>query len=105
MAASIDTLLALDERPTAVLVLNEVLLQNAGSVFRERGLNIPGDISLTGSSTMEFDSFFNSRRVDQRIIACRAAELVLEMISNPPETPPRVLIPTSVHAGESIRSV
>lgn len=84
--------LPLEERPTALLCGNDKLAQAAREVLRERGISVPGEISLVGFDdtcyAAEMDPPLTTVRQPLRDLGARATELLLERISAPSEAPP-----------------
>lgn len=57
--AATETLLAREERPTAIVYAND-LMATAGQSFAQRhGLSVPGDLSITGYDNAEFAQYLN----------------------------------------------
>ncbi len=91
-------LLSLPEPPTAIITGGIQMLPGAMTAVREKGLSIPGDVSLIGS----IDSDLAKLAVppvtvihwDYEAIGRTAARLVLQRIAEPDRPPQRVRFPT-----------
>lgn len=85
--ASAERLLSLNDPPTGLFAASDILAIGAMQAIHERGLRMPRDISLVGFDDIEFAAFMNpplsSVRVDAVHIGRLAAEIAIEMASNP----------------------
>lgn len=78
-------LLGLKRRPTAVISANDILALGVHMQFRQRGVAIPGDISLAGYAGEQDGELVTpslttvSQPVDE--LGSRAAELILELMA------------------------
>jgi LacI family transcriptional regulator len=99
-------LLALRERPTAIVAANDMLALGCYSAAEEAGLRCPDDISIVGFNDMPFIDRLSppltTVRIPQYEMGLRAAELMLERI-DVPDAPIKVLLlpPTLVVRGST----
>ena len=72
---------------TAVVCGNDLIALGGYDVLRERGLNVPGDVSIVGFNDMPFNDKFSppltSVRLPSYHIGYKAAELLIEAIDEP----------------------
>lgn len=72
---------------TAVVAANDLLALGAIAVARERGLEVPGDVSVVGFNDVpfadKFDPPLTTIRIPHYQIGVKAAEMVLEAIETP----------------------
>jgi len=111
-AASMRSLLAEPERPTAVVCLNYELTIGALIAVNESGLRIPEDISFVGFDSLELSQVMKPRlsMVVQPTheIAGRAADLMRHRLEPRPENQPepepyrRVVLPAELVPGGSV---
>ena len=82
-AAAFDRLMRQTPRPTAVLCGNDVLAAGALRQAREMGLDVPGDVSITGFDDIELCEIvtpaLTTVHVPHREMGRRAARLLLDM--------------------------
>lgn len=75
------------ESPTAVVAANDLLALGCLDVLSERGIECPGEISVTGFGDMPFAPRFQppltTVRIPQYELGAAAAELMLERLSEP----------------------
>lgn len=93
-------ILAEKDRPTAVIVANDMMALGAMQEFKNAGLNVPEDISVIGFDDIQFSSLsqpalttVNSPRVD---IGRLAVEALLLTIEKPHQQGMEVKVPTSL---------
>ncbi len=55
------TLMAADDRPTAILALSDVLAYGAVDALQELGLDVPGEVSVTGFDDLAESAWFRPR--------------------------------------------
>lgn len=85
-------------RPTCILASNDMsaigLMQGLG----ERGLSVPGDISVIGLDDIELARIkaidLSTIRLEKRAIGAEAARLLLERVANPKKPTTTVILPT-----------
>jgi LacI family transcriptional regulator len=102
-------LLDLSKRPTAIFASNDLSAFGAMEAIRDRGLDIPNDISIVG-----FDDMPQASLVYPRLTTVRqpldqmgrvAARMLIEEIEHPRHTPRRVTLSTSLIIRDSCRSL
>ena len=83
-AEAFDELMDMPDRPTAVICGNDVLAVGALSRARERGLKIPGDVSITGFDDIELarivDPALTTVHVPHREMGRKAARELVDMV-------------------------
>ena len=81
---AVDHFLNLPERPTAIVCFNDMTAIGMLKNLRERGVLIPGEISITGFDNIVFSNYTNPplTTFDQpkRFIGQKAAELILSLL-------------------------
>ncbi len=97
--AMMERLLALPNRPTAILASSDVLAAGVLQTLGAHGLSVPEDMSLIGfddsvASLLTPPLHSITRPLDQ--MARKAIELVISTIENKDHTPQRILFPTSM---------
>ena len=73
-------LLSLTERPTAVFAVSDVLAMGALSAIKEKGLNVPKDISLAGFDDIEFAAFLDPPLTTVKIPAYEMGQLAVKAL-------------------------
>lgn len=105
-AEALDRLLSLDDRPTALICGTDSMAIGVIRRARERGVQIPGDLSLTG-----FDNIPEARVVhpalttmEQPLVKMgeRAAELLLERVQHVDLPARREFFETTLVEGETV---
>lgn len=83
-AAAFETLMAAPERPTAVMCGNDVLAAGAMVRAHELGLQVPGDVSITGFDDIELAQVvyppLTTVHVPHREMGRRAARALVDMV-------------------------
>ena len=107
-------LLEMDERPTAILAVNDFTTFGAIKAIREKGLRIPEDIALIGFDDPKSGAILEvpltTVRQPSREIGERAVQILLTEIKEGIRNVTRVLLPAklvirrSCGAGVSIKS-
>ncbi len=103
-AAAMRQILDLPERPDAVFAANDQMAADAMVVAQERGLNVPEDIAIVGFDDVPLASYVSPAltTVHQPIYeqGVYAARMALDMLKTsdqqPPPTPPRIILPTTL---------
>jgi DNA-binding LacI/PurR family transcriptional regulator len=84
-------------RPTALLVINDLLAIGAMHAVIDHGLEIPKDISIAGFDDIDIARFLNpsltTLRVNAREIGITAVRLVLDRLADPERTSVLVTVP------------
>ncbi len=99
-AKATQTLLAQDDRPTAVVYANDVMALAGMSVLASHGLSVPGDVSVTGFDDVELGAHVSppltSVRTDVVGWGAHAARLLLDVVEGRPapdvDLPPARLV-------------
>lgn len=99
-ARTLDTLLSMEEPPTAILFFTDPMAIQVLSLARQRGIRIPGDLSITGfdgilSSGVTEPALTTVRQPMQRLGAL-AAESLLELIKNGSDQPIQHTLPVQL---------
>lgn len=93
-------LLALDEPPTAVLTVNDLMAIGALAACRERGVQVPEDISIIGFDNIPLSALTTPplTTVEQPAyeLGLRAAELVLRRCERPDASPRHILLKSTL---------
>ena len=88
-------LMARDPRPTAILALSDVLAYGAVDALQELGLDVPGDVSVTGFDDLAESAWFRPRltTVRQPIVAKgrTAADFLISAVRGEDQHPHQVL--------------
>lgn len=91
-ARCVGVLLEAKRKFTAILCANDRLALGAIDALRERGLDCPGDVSVTGFNDMPFLEWARPRlttiRIQQHEAGRRAAEILLQVMNQEAETVP-----------------
>ncbi|HEU5319090.1 MAG TPA: LacI family DNA-binding transcriptional regulator [Chloroflexota bacterium] len=97
-AAALDTLLALPEPPTAVFAGGDTIAIGVLDRARQRGLTVPGDLSVCGYGDIELARYLALTTVHVPVadLGRRGAELLLQAIDAPPAAPIRERLPSSL---------
>jgi DNA-binding LacI/PurR family transcriptional regulator len=92
---AVHELLALEPRPTAILCTTDVLAFGAIKALRERGLDVPGDVSVTGFDDVPAAAAAELTTIRQPLVdkGREAGRLLLE-----PGTEREVILPTELVA-------
>ncbi len=100
-----QALFDLAEPPTAVFASNDVMAQGVLELLRERGLQAPQDVSLVGFDDIPMSAISNPplTTVRQPMVEMgwRAAQMLLDWISDPEQKPNSVILPTTLIQRES----
>ena len=100
----------LDDVPglTAVYAMSDIMALGAMRALYDRGLTVPGDISLVGHDGIELASYMVPKlvtiRQPQELIATRGVEILMTHINGDP-TPVNELVPVDIIPGESVRTL
>lgn len=82
---ALDQLLALEDRPTAVVCYNDLMAYGLNRACRDRGIRVPQELSIMGSLDMLLSSVVNppltTMREDHFEIGNRAATLLLQALA------------------------
>ncbi len=90
-------LLELNPRPTAIVVINDILAIGALHTATSRGLRVPDDVSIASFDDIEIAAYINpsltTSRVNAEEVGRTAARLLLMRIQNPSLPPQSIRIP------------
>ena len=85
-------------RPTAIMVINDLLAIGALHAAAERGLRVPQDVSITGFDDIEQAAYLNPALTTVQMNAWEmgrtAARLLFERMDQPEHSPAHILAPT-----------
>lgn len=107
--AAMNTLLDLDKRPTAVFCSNDDMAIGAMNACFDRGVNVPGDISLIGFDDMIFARYTNppltTIRKSVSEIAAEGAKLLLQVMEQPDSEPVQRLLGSQLIRRRSVAEI
>lgn len=102
---AMQRLLDLPERPTAVVVINDLLAIGAMRALSERGLRVPDDISIAGFDDIPIASYLapalTTVSIQSKEVGRIAANLIFSRLKNPKLAPQRVRIKNELLIRES----
>ena len=101
-SAAAHALLALSDSPTAILAQNDILAAGAVVAARERGLEVPRDITITGFDGVDIpwlDVRLTTVKQPLRGRGREAGRLVDELLNG--GSPASVMLPVSFRAGDT----
>ena len=94
--AETRALLALENRPTAIFAMNDLMAAGCMRVLNEAGLRIPEDIAVVGFDNREIASYLQPPLTTIQLptteIGINAALHIMEKINNPSTPPVRDII-------------
>jgi len=104
---AINRLLALEDRPTCVLISDDYAALGAYEAVASEGLQIPADISIAGYDGIPMMQLMKPRlttiRQDTNRIGAEAARKLVELIESPKTTIPEItVIPCTLIEGETV---
>jgi DNA-binding LacI/PurR family transcriptional regulator len=80
-----NKLLAVEERPTAVVCFNDIMAIGAMHALRQAGLSVPGDCSVTGFDNIPLSQYVNppltTFHQPRYELGTEAAEMMLRLLS------------------------
>ena len=84
-------------RPTAILVINDLLAIGVLHAAAEQGLRVPADISVAGFDDIDMAPYLNPAlttiRVNAEEVGCMAVRLILDRVRTPDRPPQHVCVP------------
>lgn len=100
-------LLRSEDRPTAIFCAGDLMAFGAMSAVREIGLEVGSDVSIVGFDDVSASSLvtpaLTTVRQHRREMGLRAAESLVQLITEPESVPPIVTVPTELIIRESAR--
>jgi DNA-binding LacI/PurR family transcriptional regulator len=97
---AVSSLLSLKERPTALVVADDIMALGVLSVLSEKGIDVPGDISVVSFNNVMIAELLNPSltSVDINIfrLGYEAANCLLEIIENHTKPKERIIIPHKI---------
>ena len=104
-AEAFDELLDMTDRPTAIICGNDVLAVGALSRARERGIDVPGDVSITGFDDIELarivEPALTTVHVPHREMGRKAARELVDLVEG--KSPGKsAILQTSLEVRESL---
>jgi LacI family repressor for deo operon, udp, cdd, tsx, nupC, and nupG len=108
--AMMASILALPERPTALLACNNFLAIGALQILRRAGLNVPQDMSIAGFDdlpvAMVFDPFLTAAAQPAYEMGQRATQLLLERLSGANLAPAQeIILPVAILRRQSTQKL
>jgi LacI family transcriptional regulator len=92
--------LALDERPTAIVAASDLMALAALQAIRDAGLQPGADIAVAGFDDLEAAALahppLTTIRQDRRELGTIAASRAIELIEDPEATPPDTIVPVEL---------
>ncbi|BDI32025.1 hypothetical protein CCAX7_40760 [Capsulimonas corticalis] len=110
MKAAAASLAALNDPPTAVFAVNDLLAHYYISAIKELGLSVPGEMSVIGFDDMDrfapAPQFLTTMHQPFETMGERTAELLLKRLQTPGQrTFQHILLPTKLVVRQSCRSL
>ena len=98
-------LLDASERPTAIYCDDDILAGGVYLAARERGLRIPGDLSVVGFDDLPFARVFDppltTIRIDPEALGSESFDVLAALMAGEPAPPPRILPVELVERGST----
>jgi LacI family transcriptional regulator len=98
-------ILSKKSRPTALIVINDLLAIGAIRAANDLGLRVPKDVSIASFDDLPISSYVVPRlttvRRDNKAIGRAMTKLLLERLKNPKRPPQRLELPTELMIRES----
>lgn len=102
---AMERLLALPERPTAVVAADDVMALGALRAAKEHGLSVPGDLALVGVNDDPISAYLQPPLTTVRIpvfeLGATAARSLIELLSPGSLGPRQVILPSQLVVRES----
>ncbi len=83
--AAMNQLLAMGFRPTAVVCVNDFMAIGVLRELRDRGIQVPEEVSVTGFDNIALAEFLNPSLTTLNIPRRRIGHMVFELLTAPPE--------------------
>ena len=104
-SAAMQALLALDRPPTGIFAASDLMALGAMRAAQERGLRVPGDISIVGFDDIQLASLLHPSlttvRQEKAGLGVAAADALLRMLDRPESSPAVVSMPVELVVRES----
>jgi DNA-binding LacI/PurR family transcriptional regulator len=101
-----DQLLNMNVKPTAIFAMNDVMATGCYRSIKNRGLNIPADISVVGFDNQSFAKLVNppltTVELPNREIGRNAARLLLKRLEKQDIESPALVLPCNIIERESV---
>lgn len=89
-------LLSLDDRPTAIFAISDIMAVGAARAAKERGFSIPEDVAVVGFDNISFSSMYDPAITTisqpKYDLGCIAMQLLLKQISNDAKEPGEIVL-------------
>ena len=99
-------LLSLQERPTAIFAMNDLMAAGCMHALADSGLKVPEDISVVGFDNREISRYLQppltTIALPTRLIGEKAATHIMELIITPELPPKREILPCSIIERQSV---
>jgi LacI family transcriptional regulator len=83
-------LLDLEHKPTAIFAMNDIMAAGAMNAIKDRGLSVPGDISMVGFDDRDMSLYLRPSlttvSIDLKKIGLMAAQIIIDKLNNSSET-------------------
>lgn len=103
--ATMQRLLDLPEKPTAVFATADLIAMGAIKAVHERGLRVPDDLALVGFDDIQVATMVHPAlttiRQQKEDLGRMAGEALVRMVEDPNATPPLITLPTELVVRES----
>jgi DNA-binding LacI/PurR family transcriptional regulator len=100
-------LLSMPDRPTAVFAASDVLAMGALAAAREKGFNVPDDVSVVGFDDIDFAAYtappLTTIRVPAYEMGARASKVLVELINDGGGVPRQYTLDTNLIIRDSCR--
>ncbi|HEY3364887.1 MAG TPA: LacI family DNA-binding transcriptional regulator [Symbiobacteriaceae bacterium] len=108
-ARALEHLLALPERPTAILAVDDSLALGAMEAAHKRGLRIPSDLAIVGFNDDPITAWTRPSLTTARIpvfdLGAMAARMLLGRLQGRPVRPHQVILPSQIVVRESTKGI
>ena len=100
-----------EERPTAVLAMNDLMAVGAMDAIRDSGLKVPDDISIVGFDNREVSEFVYPKlttvEIDLKAIGYAAAKMATQKLSGTGEYSDKrnIIIPSKLVIRETVKNI
>ena len=101
--------LKMENRPTAVIAMNDIMAAGAMNAVLDRGLTVPGDVSIVGFDNRGMSSYLRPRlttvNIDLEKLGLKATETAIEMINKTNSGEHTYTLPCEIIFRDSVRSL